>query len=52
MNNICASEKCTGCGACKSICPKGAIKMSEKPLTGHFCPTIDDSLCVDCGLCR
>lgn len=52
MNNICENGKCTGCGACKSICPKGAIQMSEKAVTGHFYPAIDEKLCIDCGLCK
>lgn len=52
MNLICENDKCTGCGACKSVCPKGAIKMYEKAVTGHFFPVIDEKLCVDCGLCK
>lgn len=52
MNLICENDKCTGCGACKSVCPKGAIKMSEKAVTGHFIPVVDEKICVDCGLCK
>lgn len=52
MKDICENGKCTGCGACKSICPKGAIQMLENPVTGHFQPIIDEAICVDCGLCQ
>ncbi len=52
MNTICESQKCTGCGACKCVCPKQAIKMVEKSTTGHFYPMIDEDKCVNCGLCK
>lgn len=52
MNTICESQKCTGCGACKSVCPRQAIEMIEKSTTGHFYPMIDESKCVNCGLCK
>ncbi len=44
-------NKCTGCGACSNICPKGAIKMVEDDC-GFKYPIIDKELCVDCGLCK
>ncbi len=44
-------EKCTGCGACASLCPEGCIRMcpDEK---GFFVPTIDEEKCVECGICE
>lgn len=42
---------CCGCGACRNICPKGAIKM-EYDGEGFLSPRIDDALCIDCGLCK
>jgi len=39
-------EVCNGCGACKKICPAGAISgTAKKP---H---TIDEELCIECGVC-
>ncbi len=43
-------RSCSGCFACRNVCPKGAIEMTvdEKGL----CRSVVDSLaCVDCGLC-
>lgn len=50
MQRICENEKCTGCTACKSICPKKCIRM-EPDAYGFFHPEINVNECVDCGLC-
>ena len=43
-------SKCTGCGACANVCPKGAIRFVER--RGYFrFPEIDENLCTQCGLC-
>lgn len=43
--------ECTGCGACASICPKGAIVM--RPDEEGFCyPAVDAALCISCDLCE
>lgn len=39
-------EKCNGCGACRRVCPSGAITGEKKK--PHF---IDPSLCTRCGTC-
>lgn len=41
---------CTGCGACRNICPVDAISMvpNEK---GFIEPAVDDSKCIKCGKC-
>ena len=42
---------CCGCGACASICPKGAISM-QPDNHGFIYPVIDSGLCVSCGACK
>ena len=43
-------ESCSGCHACVSVCPKNCIVMTEDKL-GFLRPSIDKSLCIQCGLC-
>lgn len=49
MNKLCPQDVCTGCFACKQVCAKSAIQIRE--IDGFSYPEIDDSLCMDCGLC-
>ncbi len=43
-------SKCTGCGACMNVCPRGAIQMVVRD--GYVVyPEVDDKLCSKCGLC-
>lgn len=42
---------CTGCAACKNICPTGAINMVENA-EGFLYPKIDAAHCVGCGQCE
>lgn len=43
------TKNCTGCSACKSCCPKNAIKFSNLlfPVA-----TIDENKCIDCNICK
>lgn len=43
-------EACCGCGACVSICAKGAITMKEDA-AGFIFPSVNEELCVSCGRC-
>lgn len=43
-------DTCTGCGACASVCTKGAILL-DYDKNGYLRPTIDRNSCVLCGLC-
>lgn len=51
MIKISAKEQCCGCSACLHICPKHCILFKEDK-EGFLYPTVDDSLCIDCGLCE
>jgi len=46
-------ERCTMCGECKEVCPKGAIFGEEYiPYLADNAPyTIDPEKCTKCGLC-
>lgn len=44
-------EECCGCTACESVCPVDAISM-KKDNEGFLYPKIDQSICIDCHLCR
>lgn len=35
---------------CGDVCPKHCISFKED-IEGFFYPTVDESRCVDCGLC-
>ena len=41
---------CTGCTACRNICPKGAISM-VRDKEGFAFPAVDPEKCVHCGAC-
>lgn len=49
--NICDETQCTGCMACKDICPKQCISVIKDD-KGFDRPQINFDLCVNCGLCR
>lgn len=51
MNEICKKEECTGCSACANICGKHAVTMKPDE-KGFLHPCIDNSLCVNCGMCE
>jgi len=40
------SEKCVGCGLCVSMCPSGAISLTEGKAV------IDMEKCIRCGKCH
>ena len=52
MDNIVEINKCTGCHACYNACPQNAITMVEDDKAGFKYYKIDQSKCVDCGLCK
>ena len=48
---ICSVEKCTGCAACRDICPKQCISMKGDDLDALH-PIINTDKCIDCALCE
>lgn len=49
-NVLSIGDLCTGCGACAESCSKGCIKIAPN-VEGFYYPSIDESSCIDCGLC-
>ena len=49
MPQLAAHDRCTGCGACSSGCPKGALRMAPDR-EGFLYPEVTDG-CVQCGHC-
>lgn len=48
---ICKSNKCTGCGGCVDICPKGCVELiTDKD--GFYTSLVNENACVNCGLCK
>lgn len=43
-------NRCFGCAACKNACPQSAIVMLADE-EGFLYPSIEQSLCIDCGRC-
>lgn len=50
MVKLAESTECTGCSVCADVCAKSAIKI-VKHADGFRFPSINNSLCVKCGLC-
>ncbi len=45
------NNRCTGCGACVSVCAKGALRL-EYDSEGFYYPILDSTKCVGCRLCE
>lgn len=50
MNNIADFSKCSNCGACINICPKGAIIVDDKDV--FYKIKVDNNKCISCGVCK
>ncbi len=51
MLKISDKTKCSGCYACINACPRNCISMKTDS-EGFRYPEVDESVCVDCGLCE
>lgn len=51
MTCICSRDLCSACWACREVCPKGCIDIEYDELAVPY-PLIDNSRCIDCGLCK
>ena len=51
MIELSVKNNCSGCAACRAVCPKSAIAMVADA-EGFLYPRIDKSRCVSCGKCR
>ncbi len=51
MIQIINKSDCTGCTACKSVCPQKCIEMKSDE-EGFLYPVIDKKKCINCGLCE
>lgn len=51
MPRLAERNRCTGCTACASACPKNCISM-EGDENGFLYPVVDEGACVHCGLCE
>jgi len=47
------AEECKGCGLCIDFCPRGVLKVSEKPnAKGHNYPVVvKEGECANCQMC-
>lgn len=51
MIEINKKSDCSGCSACKNICPRNAISMLDDE-KGFKYPSINHNYCINCGLCE
>lgn len=48
--NVYNTDDCTGCMACVDGCPKIALSIEMR--NGYNYPTLNESLCINCGKCE
>lgn len=51
MIELAGHDRCCGCAACCTVCPKGALAMQPDE-EGFLRPVIDAMKCVQCGRCH
>ena len=48
---VCLLDLCTGCGACKNICPQNCIEFRENEIGVEYA-VINTEICIHCHLCE
>ena len=51
LPNLPDRHHCSGCRACRDVCPKSAIVMNADQ-HGFFYPEVDEKLCIGCRTCE
>lgn len=51
LPNLPDRQHCSGCRACRDVCPKSAIVM-KADRHGFFYPEVDENLCIGCKKCE
>lgn len=51
MIEICEYKECTGCAACRDVCPKQCITMKGDDMDALH-PNINQDVCIECKLCQ
>ena len=51
LDRVCEKLKCTGCGACSTVCPVNCIEMTTDT-EGFYYPKIDTTKCIGCNKCQ
>ena len=47
---VCDENMCSGCMACKDVCPKKAISIEDS--VKYYNAIIDEDKCIECKLCK
>ena len=50
IRQVIEQKRCVGCGACRNICPTGAISL-ELNKEGFYQPNLSTEKCIQCSLC-
>ena len=50
MDQITEYKNCTGCQACRLICPNNCVTITGNE-EGFYAPVVDQTRCMDCDLC-
>ena len=48
--SVCEKDKCCGCGACVTVCPKEAVRLRDDMF--HMEAVIDEKSCIGCKKCE